>query len=267
LNFSVVSFFSPLPWRSQNLTSPRVRPRLRALDLNMKNKNLNAVLMWKQLEDLALPRLRLSAVERSVYSHLLRHGPLEDKPKLRFSIRWLARSAHISAWIARRVVRSLIAKGALRLVERARAGHLVEVRLPEEIPSIRAGQMAAGADACPVSAASLEEADFLQTRELRQAIHRRESGRCFYCSRRLSPKTRCLDHVVPQVRMGGNSYRNLVSCCTECNSLKNDRRAEDFLRWLYREGRLSAGELRGRLRTPGLRRAPPSASPNPSPTI
>jgi hypothetical protein len=211
----------------------------------MKNKKLNAVLVWKQLEDLLIPRLRLSAVERSVYSHLLRHGRLESKPKLRFSIRWLARSAHLSAWIARRVVRSLIAKGALRLVERARAGHLVHVRLPEEIPSIRAGQLAAGRNARP---ASLEAADFLQIRELREAIHRRESGRCFYCSRRLSPKTRCLDHVVPQVRMGGNSYRNLVSCCTECNSLKKDRRAEDFLRWLYREERLSAGELSGRLR-------------------
>jgi HNH endonuclease len=239
--------------------------------MNMKNKRLNAVHVWKQLEDLAVPRLRLSAVERSVYSHLLRHGPLEGKPKLRFSIRWLARSAHISVWIARRVVRSLIAKGALCLVERARAGHLVDVRLPEEIRSVRAGQMAAGADARPVSPASLEEADFLQTRELREAIHRRESGRCFYCSRRLSPKTRCLDHVVPQVRMSGNSYRNLVSSCADCNSLKKDRRAEDFLRWLYREGRLSAGELTGRLRAlgwlasgklrPALRRSARSAQP------
>ena len=237
----------------------------------MTNKKLNAVQVWKQLEDLAVPRLRLSAHERAVYSHLLRHSRIEGKVRLRFSIRWLARSANLSAWIARRVVRSLIAKGALRLVERARAGHLVDVRLPEEIPSIRAGQMAAGRDARPVRRSSLEETDFLQTRELREAIHRRESGRCFYCSRRLSPKTRCLDHVVPQVRMGGNSYRNLVSCCTECNSLKKDRRAEDFLRWLYREGRLSAGELSGRLRAlaglaagklrPALRKSARSAQP------
>ncbi len=34
----------------------------------------------------------------------------------------------------------------------------------------------------------------------------------------------------------------------ECNSQKGKRRAEDFLRWLWREGRLSAGELSGRLR-------------------
>jgi len=35
---------------------------------------------------------------------------------------------------------------------------------------------------------------------------------------------------------------------SECNSQKGERRAEDLLRGLYREGRLSAGELSGRLR-------------------
>lgn len=59
---------------------------------------------------------------------------------------------------------------------------------------------------------------------------------------------RCLDHVVPLVRRGRNGYRNLVSSCAECNSQKGERRTEDFLRWLYREGRLSAGELSGRFR-------------------
>jgi 5-methylcytosine-specific restriction endonuclease McrA len=59
---------------------------------------------------------------------------------------------------------------------------------------------------------------------------------------------RCPDHVVPQARLGRNSYRNLVSCCTECNSLKGQRRATDFLRWLYREQRITACELTARLR-------------------
>jgi len=43
-------------------------------------------------------------------------------------------------------------------------------------------------------------------------------------------------------------YRNLVSSCAECNSQKGEQRAEDFLRWLYREGRLESGELKERLR-------------------
>jgi 5-methylcytosine-specific restriction endonuclease McrA len=225
----------------------KARPR-DASGIAIKNKKIDGVEVWKQTADLLIPQLPLDLVERAVYYHLLRHSRLEGKPRLRFSIYWLARSARMSGWVARRAVRSLAAKGALRLVERATAGHLVEVRLPEEIPSIRAGQMAAGRDSRTVRGHSSEEADFLQTRERREAIHSRESGRCFYCSRRLSPRLRCLDHVVPQVRLGGNSYRNLVSCCTECNSLKKDLRAEDFLRWLFRDGRLTSAELRARLR-------------------
>ena len=56
-----------------------------------------------------------------------------------------------------------------------------------------------------------------------------------------------VDHVVPRARGGGNGCRNLVSACAECNSLKRERQAEDFIRWLCREGRLSVGELSGRL--------------------
>ncbi len=55
-------------------------------------------------------------------------------------------------------------------------------------------------------------------------------------------------HVVPRVRFGRNSYRNLVSCCLECNARKGDRPAPDFLRTLYRLERLTAVELDGRLR-------------------
>ena len=48
--------------------------------------------------------------------------------------------------------------------------------------------------------------------------------------------------------MGRNSYRNLVSCCLECNAKKGQSPAEDLLRWLYRERRLTPLELSARLR-------------------
>jgi hypothetical protein len=57
-----------------------------------------------------------------------------------------------------------------------------------------------------------------------------------------------LDHVVPRAQSGSNSYRNLVSCCLECNSRKGETPAGDFLRWLFREGRLTPAELTDRLR-------------------
>ena len=95
---------------------------------------------------------------------------------------------------------------------------------------------------------NIEEADFLQNTTLRKAIHARERNQCFYCLRRTTSTVQCLDHVVPRVRSGCNSYRNLVSSCIECNSQKGEKAADDFLRRLYREGQLNAAELAARLR-------------------
>ncbi len=213
----------------------------------MKISKTNAVLIWKQIEDILVPRLGLTLAERAVYSHLLRHSRLEDRLRLRFSIFWLARGNRLSAGPVRLAVRRLVAKGALRLVERTRAGHVVEVRLPGEIRAVRPDRAARGPARLPRTA-NLEETDFLQTKTLREAIHARERSLCFYCLRRLTARLCCVDHVVPLVRGGSNSYRNLVSACVECNSQKGETAGEDFLRVLYRDGRLTASELTGRRR-------------------
>jgi len=215
---------------------------------NMTNKRLDGIDIWKQFEDLLIPGLRLSVIERAVYSHLLRHSRLEGKQRLQFSIGWCARGAGLSTFSVRNAVRQLATKGALRLAERSKRGHVIEVRLPEEVRGVRARKIAEGEAERLRDAANLEEADFLQTQALREAIHAREGGCCFYCLRRVTAATRCIDHIIPRVRMGRNGYRNLVSSCAECNSQKGERRAEDFLRWLYREGRLESGELKERLR-------------------
>src|SRR5258707_3923744 len=98
----------------------------------MKISKTNAVLIWKQIEDVLVPRLCLGVVERAVYSHLLRHSRLEDRLRLRFSILWLARGNRLSAGSVRLAVRRLVAKGALGLVGRTETGHAVEGRLPRE---------------------------------------------------------------------------------------------------------------------------------------
>src|SRR5215470_12810213 len=126
--------------------------------------------------------------------------------------------------------RLLADQGALRLVQRSKKGYFVEVRLPEEIRAMRGPARRPGG-------APLEAVDFSQSKTLREAVHAREGGRCFYCLQRLTPMMRCLDHVVPRIRRGRDSYRNLVSCCLECNSRKGETRAEDFVRELYRERR------------------------------
>ena len=219
----------------------------------MNKKTLNVKEIWKQFEDSLAPRMGFSTVDRAVYSHLLRHSRLEGKVRLRFSILWLARDLRLSGGPVREAVRRLAEQGVLRLVERSKAGHVVEVRLPDEIRGAKqngAGSRGAATekDADGRAAVHIEEADFLQDRTLRKTIHAREGGHCFYCMRRIVSSTQCLDHVVPRAQSGRNSYRNLVSSCMECNSQKGEKAAKDFLRKLYREGRLTAVEFAGRLR-------------------
>lgn len=214
----------------------------------MKNKKTHAALVWKQLEEDIVPRLNLNLGDRVVYAHLLRLSRLAGKTQLCFSIRELASTTHLSYTSARQAVRRLNAKGALRLVERTQAGHRVEVFLPEEIED----GPRHSPEPTPLprrhSSASLEEMNFLQCKARREAIHARDRGQCFYCLIQLTPRAQCLDHVVPQARGGNNSYRNLVSCCVECNSQKGESGAEDFLRTLYRQRRITSAELESRLR-------------------
>ena len=214
----------------------------------MKNKSIDAEQVWKQLEDLLAPQLNFSLADRVIYSHLFRHSRLEGKLQLQFSISWLARSVGLSSKFTRDTVRRLIARGVLHLVEcNCRAQHVVRLRLPLEVKGICAEKIAAHRPApAPRVVINIEQADFLEKQVLRQAIHEREGGHCFYCSRRITHHRRCLDHVVPRAELGQNSYRNLVSCCLECNSQKGGRPAEEFLRGLYRERRLSDAELSGR---------------------
>jgi 5-methylcytosine-specific restriction endonuclease McrA len=225
----------------------------------MQGKKLNAKLLWMQFEDVLAPRLGLTVKERAVYSYLLRHSLVVGKLRLQFAVMSMARILGLSIGAARQAVRRLDELGVLRVLKRNKTGHLAEMRLPEKMRAIRLSKNGAllttgavgvgttGAGGEP-PAATLEDTDFLKTWALRKAIHDRESGACFYCLRRTPAHVHGLDHVVPRVRFGRNSYRNLVSCCLECNSRKGDRPAPDFLRTLYRLGRLTAAELDGRLR-------------------
>jgi 5-methylcytosine-specific restriction endonuclease McrA len=228
----------------------------------MPNNKVNAQLLWMQFEDILVPRLGLTVKERVVYSFLLRHSLVVGKPRLQFAVTAMARTLGLAAGATRLAVRRLDELGALRVLERSKTGHLVEMRVPEKIRALRQGKNGAtltigsvgttgavgvGAAGEP-AARTLETTDFLKTWVLRKSIHDRERGACFYCLRRIPARVLCLDHVVPRVRFGRNSYRNLVSCCLECNSRKGARPARDFLRTLYRHGRLTPAELDARLR-------------------
>ena len=215
----------------------------------MKSKKVDAAEVWKQFEDLLAPQMGLSLTERVVYSHLLRHSRLEGKVKFQFSIPWLGRGSGLSGGGAKEALRRLVSRGVVRVLEcSSERGHVVEVRLPEEVRGVRTTNRDGLKPTRALDPAQLEKMDFLRTRKLQLAIHAREGGQCFYCLRRVISQKRCLDHVIARALSGNSSYRNLVSCCRDCNTNKKVQPAEEFLRWLFRERRLSATELRGRFR-------------------
>lgn len=84
-------------------------------------------------------------------------------------------------------------------------------------------------------------------RALRQSVHDRSKGRCHYCGRQKRLLT--VDHVVPLSRGGTWHITNLVGACSECNSLKGNMSADEFLRDVL--PRILARRLANRQREPG----------------
>jgi 5-methylcytosine-specific restriction endonuclease McrA len=57
----------------------------------------------------------------------------------------------------------------------------------------------------------------------RRNIYARDQNRCQYCGKHFSTKELTLDHVVPRVQGGENSWTNLVCACVRCNARKGGR--------------------------------------------
>ncbi len=193
----------------------------------------------RDVEDHLVPYLRLGSGERALYYHLLRHSRAEGKRIALISNRRLGSSFGTSSTTARFHLRHLAEKGCIRITDRSLAGHTLDVLLPHEIP----GCLQPGS---PGNLKQLATADCFHDRKMRPAILRRENHACFYCLRELRPESAAFDHVVPVSDGGDHSYRNVVACCFDCNSRKRNRPAAEFLRVLFRTGRLSDAELDSR---------------------
>jgi hypothetical protein len=88
----------------------------------------------------------------------------------------VARALRLSNGPVRQAVRRLDELGALRLLERSKTGHLVEMRLPEHIRALREndGPPTALTAAAGRPSSKLEATDFMSTWALRKAIHERD---------------------------------------------------------------------------------------------
>lgn len=191
------------------------------------------------VEDLLFPKLQLDVWERALYYHLLRRTRIAGAPSVLVSIQELSQALSISDWKAREAIRSLEKKGGISIEERTRKGHLVRALLPEDLGLTRVSPEEEVLD--------IEELDFYAGRKYAAALVQRENDQCFYCLREISPESCELDHLVPKVDGGDNSYRNIVASCHDCNSLKGGTAPEDYLRSLFRKSMLSAAELEARI--------------------
>ncbi|MFO0893960.1 MAG: HNH endonuclease [Phycisphaerales bacterium] len=57
----------------------------------------------------------------------------------------------------------------------------------------------------------------------RRNIYARDGSRCQYCGKHFSTRELTLDHVVPRVQGGENTWTNLVCACVRCNARKGGR--------------------------------------------
>jgi hypothetical protein len=192
--------------------------------------------IWAALEDRLYPERRLAPADRALYSHLLRHSRLVGRRRVRMTMGSLARGAGLCHSTARRRLKELERQGCVRAGPPGRRGIEVEVFLPGEIlarPVARSGIAPLVRQAYPDEA-------------LRRAVVARDGGRCFYCLRELK-REGVLDHVTPLAAGGRTEFANLAACCPGCNAGKGARPAEDWLRTLWRRGRLSDAEFELRL--------------------
>lgn len=199
---------------------------------------------WKEvladLEDILFPQRNLDPWERTLYMHLVRHTRMKGLPSGLFAIGPLSKVLPISDFKVREVLRSLHAKACVRIEDRSRHGHLIQVLLPSEMNDL----------ARPIlepTSINVELLDFFSNRRYVVALLARENAACFYCMRSISPETCELDHLVPQAEKVDNSYKNVVCACHNCNKAKGSKEVSSFLRDRYRANLLSEEELKNRL--------------------
>jgi hypothetical protein len=202
-------------------------------------ENLKQII--EEIEDYLIPFLGLDTYEKALYYHLFRHTRLIGKQETIFVISTAPKTVGLTDFSARDRIRKLNEKGCVKIEEVTRDGLRVSILLPSEITG------------CVIIPdlndviVDIEKVDFYNDPKYRLAILNRENGECFYCFRKITKENYVLDHMISQVNVGNNSYRNIVATCHECNSLKTGKNGDDFVRLLYRKGILSAKELESRL--------------------
>ena len=97
-------------------------------------------------------------------------------------------------------------------------------------------------------------------RERRLALYIRDGMACVWCLAAIEEEgvRLSLDHVVPNVRGGGNENSNLITACTRCNSARGSRSVMEFalaVRDYVNDG-TTARQIAGRVRRAAAKAVP-----------
>ena len=57
----------------------------------------------------------------------------------------------------------------------------------------------------------------------RRNIFQRDLYTCQYCYKKFNKDNLSIDHIVPKSRGGTNNWKNVVTCCKQCNMQKGDK--------------------------------------------
>lgn len=193
-----------------------------------------------QIQDHLVPTL--DSYEQAIYHYVFRHTYLVGKKQMLY----ITRNAEIgfgtgvntktpSMKTRSKKIRSLEAKGAVKIIERSNKGILVELILPQNIAGLIKKE--------EKETVNVDSLDFYKDRRLLPVLLERENFRCFYIGKKITEENCYLDHVIPQSKGGDNTYRNIVATCYDANSMKNDMDVDDFARVLLKEGILSLDEF------------------------
>ena len=196
----------------------------------------------RDFHDVVAPKL--DTYQQAIYWYLLRHSRVEDLPRVKVGFKSarkkIARGVGkadtaMSEGTAYEKLRDLEGLGLVTIEAVEHRGTVVKVFLPQEVEWVRIARLGPGP-------APAEPEDFFEIESNRQRVFRREGGRCFYCTRKVSKDTVVIEHVRSRPE-GDNSGTNVVAACRTCNNRKGSRSADDLLRLLYRDGLLDDSEF------------------------
>lgn len=173
----------------------------------------------------------MDVYEQSIYIYIIRHSRLigqsdavigfkSARKKLGYGVG--KHKTPPSEGVCYEKLGTLSGKGFIKVLGSERVGTRIHAYLPDEIPGL-----------CDTPTndeiIDIEEMDFFEVPENRQAILKRENHECFYCKAILTANNSLMEHVVSRP-IGDNSYRNIVASCRSCNNKKGSLEAMSFVR-------------------------------------